>query len=51
MAGPKVESAVDIPPDEAEEARLDAAAEAAYKAGRVVPHAKVVEWLKSRGHV
>jgi predicted transcriptional regulator len=26
--------------------RLDAEAEAAIAAGRVVPHAKVVEWLK-----
>jgi predicted transcriptional regulator len=49
MADPKIESAFDIPPDEVEEGRLDAEAEAAYKAGRVVPHAEVVEWLKSWG--
>jgi predicted transcriptional regulator len=30
-------------------ARLDAEAEAAYAAGKVVPHAKVVEWLESWG--
>jgi predicted transcriptional regulator len=35
--------------DEAEDARLDAEAMADYRAGRVVPHAKVVEWLDSWG--
>jgi predicted transcriptional regulator len=30
-------------------ARLDAEAEAAYAAGRVVAHEKVVEWLESWG--
>ena len=39
----------DIDPDEALEARLDAEAEAAYAAGRVVSHARVVEWLNSWG--
>lgn len=34
-------------PDEAEDARLDAEAIAAYRAGRVIPHAKVAEWLDS----
>lgn len=36
-------------PDEVEEARLDAEAMAAYRAGRFVPHAKVAEWLDSWG--
>ncbi len=31
------------------EALLDAEAEAAYAAGRIVPHDKVVEWLESWG--
>jgi len=51
MEGPVADSKsiFDVDPDEALEARLDAEAEAAYAAGRVVPHAKVVEWLKSWG--
>jgi predicted transcriptional regulator len=49
MADTEPRSVFDIEPDEAEEARLDAEAMAAYRAGRVVPHAKVVEWLKSWG--
>jgi predicted transcriptional regulator len=36
-------------PDEAEDARLDAEAMAAYRAGRFVPHAKVARWLDSWG--
>ena len=36
-------------PDESEDARLDAEAMAAYRAGRFVPHAKVAEWLDSWG--
>jgi predicted transcriptional regulator len=36
-------------PEEAEDARLDAEAMAAYRAGRVVPHAKVAAWLDSWG--
>ncbi len=47
MAEPQ--SIFDVEQDEALEARLDAEAEAAYAAGKVVPHAKVVEWLKSWG--
>lgn len=47
MSEPK--SIFDVLPDEALEARLDAEAEADYTAGRVVPHEKVVEWLKSWG--
>ena len=34
-------------PDEAEDACLDAAAMAAYRAGRSVPHVKVAKWLDS----
>jgi predicted transcriptional regulator len=45
MAEPDIKSIFDIEPDEALEARLDADAEAAYKAGRVVPHERVREWL------
>jgi len=47
MSEPK--SIFDFSPDEALEALLDAAPEADYAAGRVVPHDKVVEWLKSWG--
>ncbi len=35
----------DVDPDAALEAQLDAEAEAAYAAGRVVPHEKVRKWL------
>jgi predicted transcriptional regulator len=35
--------------DEAEEARLDAEADAAIDAGQLVTHDRVVEWLKSWG--
>lgn len=45
MAGSEMKSVFDIEPDEAVEARLDAEAEAAYKAGRFVPHERVREWL------
>ena len=38
-------SIFDLEPDEAHEARLDAAAEAAVASGRVVPHERVREWL------
>jgi predicted transcriptional regulator len=47
MTEPK--STFDIEPDEALESLLDAEAEAAYAAGRVVPHDKVAAWLKSWG--
>jgi predicted transcriptional regulator len=36
-------------PDEAEDTRLDAEAMAAYRAGRIVPHAEVAKWLASWG--
>lgn len=49
MADTETRSIFEVEPDEAEEARLDAEAMADYRAGRVVPHAKVVEWLNSWG--
>jgi predicted transcriptional regulator len=42
-------SIFDKEPDEAEEARLDAEADAAIDAGQFVTHDRVVEWLKSWG--
>jgi len=47
MAKPETRSIFE--PDKAEDARLDAEAMAAYRAGRYVPHAKVAEWLDSWG--
>ena len=47
MAEPDTRSIFE--PDEAEAARLDAEALAAYRAGRFVPHAKVAEWLELVG--
>jgi predicted transcriptional regulator len=41
----------DTEPDEAVEACLDAEGEADDQAGRMVPHDKVVIWLKSWGTV
>jgi predicted transcriptional regulator len=49
MSDTETTSVFDIEPDEAWEAHLDAEAEADVAAGRVVPHAKVAEWLKSWG--
>jgi predicted transcriptional regulator len=49
MAKTEIKSIFDIPPDEAAEAAADAAAEADIAAGRFVPHAEVVKWLKSWG--
>lgn len=45
MAETDAKSIFDMEPDAATEARLDADAEAAFKAGRVVPHGRVREWL------
>ena len=45
MADTEVHSVAELALDEAAEARFDAAAEADYKAGRVVPHERVMEWL------
>jgi hypothetical protein len=45
MAGPEPKSIFDIPLDEAEEARLDAEADAEIDAGKGVPHERVREWL------
>jgi len=49
MAEPELKSIFDKEPDEAEEARLDAEADAAIDAGQFVTHDRVVEWLKSWG--
>jgi predicted transcriptional regulator len=49
MADNEIASIFDVEPDEAEEARLDAEADAAIEAGHFVPHDKVAEWLKSWG--
>jgi predicted transcriptional regulator len=40
-----MKSVFEVAPDEALEARLDADAEAAHRAGRVVPHDRVSAWL------
>lgn len=48
MAGSENKSIFE--PDEAEDARLDAEAMAAYRAGRFVPHAEVAKWLELVGH-
>jgi predicted transcriptional regulator len=45
MPETETKSIFDIEADEAVEARLDAEAEAAYKAGRVVANELVSEWL------
>lgn len=45
MPDTEVNSIFDIEADEAHEARLDAEAMAAARAGRVVPHERVREWL------
>jgi predicted transcriptional regulator len=49
MADTTMKSIFDSEPDEAEEARLDAEADAAIEAGQFVTHDRVVEWLKSWG--
>ena len=49
MADTEMTSIFDIPPDAAFEAAADAAAEADFAAGRVVPHERVREWLQSWG--
>jgi len=49
MADTEIRCVFDIEPDQVGEAFLDAEAMAAYKAGRVVPHANVFEWLDSWG--
>ncbi len=45
MAEPELKSVLDLPLGEAEEARLDAAADAEIAAGLGVPHEQVREWL------
>jgi predicted transcriptional regulator len=49
MAEPEPESIFDIDPDEAEEARLDAMADAEIESGQFVTHERVSVWLKSWG--
>jgi predicted transcriptional regulator len=49
MAESQTRSIFDPPPDAAEDARLDALADAEIEAGRCVPHADVVKWLQSWG--
>ena len=48
MSEAEIQSILDLPPDEAEEARLDAEAEAEIEAGKGVPHERVREWLLKR---
>ncbi len=50
MAEPEPKSILDLPLDEAEEARLDAAADAEIDAGLGVPHERVREWLLRLAH-
>ena len=45
MTDPEPVSVFDTPSDDAEEARLDAIADAQIDAGRGVPHDVVREWL------
>jgi hypothetical protein len=45
MADTQQESVFDMEPDEGHEARLDAEAVAAYRAGQYVSHVRVREWL------
>jgi hypothetical protein len=45
MADTEGRSIVESEPDAEHEARLDAEAEGAFKAGRVVSHERVMEWL------
>jgi predicted transcriptional regulator len=49
MADTGGKSIFDTEPDEAEEARLDAKADAEIDAGQFVPHTEVVKWLQSWG--
>ena len=46
MGDTELPSIFDMEPDPQQEARLDAEAMAAYKAGRVVSHERVAEWLE-----
>ena len=45
MAKTETTSIFDIPPDDALEARLDVEAWADYKAGCVISHERMCEWL------
>ncbi len=46
MPETETKSVFEIEPDAATEARLDAKAEADYRAGRVVSQSRVMEWLE-----
>ncbi len=46
MENPEAKSVFDTPLDSAEEARLDAIADAEIDAGKGVPHEKLREWLE-----
>lgn len=45
MAETRTRSILDLPLDEADEARLDAEADAEIAAGKGVPHERVRKWL------
>ncbi len=49
MAEADTKSIFETPLDEADEARLDAKAEAEIEAGQGVPHERVREWLVKLG--
>jgi predicted transcriptional regulator len=49
MAAPEPNSIFDTEPDDAEEARLDALADAEIDAGQFVTHERVRAWLNSWG--
>lgn len=49
MADSKTKSVFNTQADEAEEARLDAKAEAEMDAGNGIPHEQVREWLAKLG--
>jgi hypothetical protein len=49
MGGDDMKTTIDLGPDVAEEARLDAAADAEIEARKFVTHDKVVAWLTSWG--
>ena len=49
MSEPKTNARSDTDDDAVEAVRRDAQAEADYAAGQIVPHDRVVAWLKSWG--
>jgi predicted transcriptional regulator len=48
VSEPQTNSVFDLPPDDAEEARLDAVADAEIDAGRGVGHERVRDWVMQR---